>query len=316
VDIERRELIVPAEAGGMRLDLFLAAGLDMTRNQVQKLMKEGRVDSGGRMTGPGDRVRSGDCLQVLLPPPEKPGVAAEDIPLSILHEDSWMVVINKSRGIAVHPGGGRHHGTLVNALLHHIRDLSGVGGVERPGIVHRLDRDTSGVMVVAKHDRAHERLSSQFNARKVKKEYLALVHGQVRNECGAIEAPLGRNPVQRKKMMITPGGRFACTNYEVVERFRGYTLVRLKPLTGRTHQIRVHLTSIGYPLVGDEMYGARKCDIRLKGQFLHAALLGFYHPGDGNFMEFTAPLPADLDAILRWLRGAGDEIKDKGEERH
>lgn len=311
MDIIQREFTVPPEARGMRLDLFLAGSLDMARNQVQKLIKEGRIDSGGRMTGAGDKVRPGDFLRVSLPPPQKAGVAAENTPLSIIYEDSWIVVINKDRGIAVHPGGGRHHGTLVNVLLYHIRDLSGVGGVERPGIVHRLDRDTSGVMVVAKHDKAHERLSSQFNARKIKKEYLALVHGQVRNEYGSIEAALGRNPVQRKKIMITPKGRYARTDYEVVERFNGFSLVRLKPLTGRTHQIRVHLTSIGCPLVGDEMYGTRKCAIQLKGQFLHAARLGLFHPDDGRFMEFTAPLPAELDHILAGLRGFRDTGDDE-----
>jgi 23S rRNA pseudouridine1911/1915/1917 synthase len=302
MDIDSSEFPVSSESHGQRLDLFLTGHLDIARNQVQKLIREGRAEVNGEMAGVGDKMRRGDVVKVSLPPLEKSNVTAEALPLAILYEDSWMVIINKARGIAVHPGGGRRSGTLVNALLYHIHDLSGVGGVERPGIVHRLDRDTSGVMVVAKHDRAHERISAQFNARKIVKEYIALVHGHPRHERGSIEAPLGRNPVQRKKMMILPKGRYARTEYEVLEGFRGFCLVKLKPLTGRTHQIRVHLTSLGHPLAGDETYGPRKCPFELKGQFLHARLLGLYHPDDGRYMEFTAPLPQELEMILTMLR--------------
>ena len=289
-------------SGGARLDVFLAGHLSMTRNQVQRLIREGKITRGASPLKPNDKVKKGDIITVEIPPPRKSEVLPEAIPLNILYQDPWIVVINKPRGLAIHPGGGRRNGTLVNALLYHIKDLSGVGGVERPGIVHRLDKDTSGVMVIAKNDSAHESLSKQFKSRKIKKEYIALVHGVVKKECDSIDTPISRHPKERKKMTVSRTGREAHTRWTVLERFDDFTLLSVKTLTGRTHQIRVHLTSTGFPLAGDEVYGRRKNTLNLRGHVLHACYLGFFHPHDERFMEFTASLPEEIERLLQALR--------------
>jgi 23S rRNA pseudouridine1911/1915/1917 synthase len=299
---EEKTLTVPLQSHLARLDVFLSGALSLSRNQIQRLIDEERVQTGKGAPKAGSKVREGDVITVSIPPPEPSNVAAEDIPFDILYEDSSVLVINKARGIAVHPGGGGRTGTLVNAFLFKIRDLSGIGGVERPGIVHRLDKDTSGAMVVAKNDKAHESLSAQFRDRKTKKEYVALVHGAVQRDSFSIDAPIGRHPVKRKKMAVVPGGREAHTKVQVLERFRSHTLLLVRTLTGRTHQIRVHLTALGHPLVGDEVYGHRPNPFDIKGHVLHARLLGFFHPEDGRYLEFTAAMPAEIEQLIERIR--------------
>lgn len=293
---------VSEESSGMRLDVFLARKLSIARNQVQRLVTEGRVSIKNSCPRVKDKVKKGDIITIEIPPPQKLDVVPENIPLPILFQDSWIAVINKPRGIAVHPGGGKYDGTLVNALIYHIRDLSGVGGIERPGIVHRLDKDTSGVMVIAKNDKAHENLSRQFKTRTIRKEYIALVHGILKRDSGYINAPIGRHPVKRKKMTISQAGREARTRWTVLERFENFSLLFVQTFTGRTHQIRVHMTSIGFPLVGDEVYGHRKNSFDIRGHVLHARLLGLHHPEDERYMEFTAPLPEEIESLIEILR--------------
>jgi 23S rRNA pseudouridine1911/1915/1917 synthase len=302
LDMSQRIFQAHSEQEGTRIDLFLAGELSMTRNQVQRLIEEGRVTLRGLPCRAKEKVKAGDAIIVEIPPPRKSDLLPEAITLDILFEDPHIAVINKARGISVHPGGGGVTGTLVNAFLYHFKDLSGIGGVERPGIVHRLDKDTSGAMVIAKNDSAHENLSRQFNERKVKKEYTALVHGTMEGKKTLIEAPIARNPVKRKKMMIAAGGRQAMTQWEIRERFRNFTLLLVRTFTGRTHQIRVHLTSIGCPLVGDEVYGVRHNPFAIKGHVLHASKLSFMHPADGTLLEFTAPLPKEIADLLEELR--------------
>jgi len=299
---EEKTLTVPPQSHLARLDVFLSGALSLSRSQIQRLIDEERVHTGKGAPKAGAKVREGDLIKVSIPPPEPSDVIAEDIPFDILYEDSHVLVINKARGIAVHPGGGGRTGTLVNAFLFRIRDLSGIGGVERPGIVHRLDKDTSGAMVVAKNDRAHESLSAQFHDRKTKKEYIALVHGAVQRDSFSIDAPIGRHPVKRKKMAVVPGGREAHTKVQVLERFKNHTLLLVRTLTGRTHQIRVHLTALGHPLVGDEVYGNRPNSFDIKGHVLHARLLGFFHPEDGRYLEFMAAMPAEIEQLIERIR--------------
>lgn len=295
---------VPEDKNGQRLDLFLSQSMSVSRNQVQRWIEEERVTLIGHCVKSKDKVKSGSILAIDIPSPVKSVISPENIPVEILFEDSWIVVVNKPKGMTVHPGAGRNSGTLVNALLYHIKDLSGIGGVERPGIVHRLDKDTSGSMVVAKNDRAHEHLVKLFEERKIKKEYIALVHGIPRNESDFIEAPISRHPVKRKKMTVSNYGREARTYWSVIERFSSYSLLKVRTYTGRTHQIRVHLTSIGHPLLGDELYGARSNPFEIKGHMLHSSLLGLFHPEDGRYLEFISPIPPELEKILKQLRKA------------
>ncbi|MHC9544811.1 MAG: RluA family pseudouridine synthase [Vulcanimicrobiota bacterium] len=299
---EDRVLNVPQEAHLARLDVFLSGALSLSRNQIQRLIDEGRVHVEKGLPKASAKVRTGEVITVSIPPPEPSTVIPEDIPFDIIYQDSSIVVINKARGIAVHPGGGGKTGTLVNAFLFKIHDLSGIGGIERPGIVHRLDKDTSGAMVVAKNDKAHESLSGQFRDRETKKEYTALVHGVVQPDSFSIDAPIGRHPVKRKKMAVVAGGREAHTKVQVLERFRNYSLLLVRTLTGRTHQIRVHLTALGYPLVGDTVYGNRPNPFEVKGHVLHARFLGFFHPDDGRWLEFTAEMPEEIVQLIEKIR--------------
>ena len=308
-------IIVPDDSDGLRLDRFLVSVLPQhSRSQIQRLIKDGRVTVAGREAKANQPVKRGQAVSVDVPAPIDPAPQAEGLDLPILYQDKDVVVVDKPAGMVVHPAAGHASGTLVNALLHHVDDLSGIGGEKRPGIVHRLDRGTSGLMVVAKHDAAHEELSRQFHDREVEKEYTALVWGEVMAG-RRIDAPIGRDPSNRKKMSSAPArvrrSREAVTRIAGAEHFgRVLTLVRVAIHTGRTHQIRVHLSAIGHPVVGDSLYGGvhRRVpgDLRavthLDRPFLHASRLAFTHPGDGRRMEFASELPADLVRVLDELR--------------
>jgi 23S rRNA pseudouridine1911/1915/1917 synthase len=298
---------VPPELAGQRLDAALAKlEPSLSRAQVRRLIDAGEVTVSGAVVKPAHRLRAGEEIAGRVPEPQPTKVGAEELPLAILFEDGDVVVIDKPAGLVVHPAPGHSGGTLVNALLHHCRDLSGVGGELRPGIVHRLDKDTSGVLVVAKNDAAHRALAAQFKAHSVLREYLALVRGTPRAQSGTIEAAIGRHPTDRKRMSTkTRRGRAALTHYLVEERLRGASLLRVRLGTGRTHQVRVHLSSIGLAILGDPVYGggrAQGAELGLQRQALHAAVLGFTHPRSGDALRFESPLPADLARALEALR--------------
>jgi 23S rRNA pseudouridine1911/1915/1917 synthase len=312
------EFIVPADFDGQRLDRFLVSVLaEHSRSQIQRLIADGRVVVPRGTAKPNLAMREGDTIAVDIPPPAPSELASEELPLEILYQDEDLVVLNKPAGMVVHPGAGHASGTLVNALLHHIDDLSGIGGELRPGIVHRLDRGTSGVMVVAKNDTAHQELARQFEEREVEKEYIALVWGVV--QAGRrIDAAIGRDPVNRQRMSArAKHARTAVTRITRARQLPGLTLCQVAIHTGRTHQIRVHLSAIGHPIVGDSLYGGvhRRVagDIRavqrLERPFLHAARLKFTHPRDQRTLEFTTPLPDDLLDVLEDLPGWKDDAK-------
>ncbi|MDT8440146.1 MAG: RluA family pseudouridine synthase [Desulfuromonadales bacterium] len=307
---------VPPAAVDQRLDQFLTASLpELTRSRIKRLIDSGAVTCGGRAVKAGLKLLGGEPIVVMLDEPTPLETAAEDIPLPILYEDAALVVIDKPAGMVVHPAPGHGQGTLVNALLHHCRDLSGIGGELRPGIVHRLDKGTSGVMVATKDDRTHQALARQFKAHTIQRRYRALVHGQVQNSQGTIDRPIGRHPVHRKKMSSqSRAGRRAVTHWQVLRRYdrERLTLLDLTLETGRTHQIRVHFAEMNLPLVGDPLYGnpgkaraignpeVRRLIEQLDRQFLHAWLLGLQHP-DGRNLEFHSPLPTDLQQIIDLL---------------
>jgi len=301
------ELTVSEPELGRRLDLFLAGeAADLTRSRVQKLIEDGRVKVNDLVcTDKNYRVRTNDRISCFLPDLTEPSTLPEEIPLKIVFEDRDLLVINKSRQMVVHPAPGHSSGTLVNALLHHCRDLSGIGGVMRPGIVHRLDKDTSGLLIVAKNDKTHNSLSSQLKSRLLKRMYLALVCGRVKPKVGRIEAPVGRHPQNRKKMAVITGGREAVTRYRVLKDFGQISLLQLKLETGRTHQIRVHLAQIGYPVVGDFVYGPGGCaglpPELLFTHALHAYRLSFVHPGSKEALTFSASPPPEFQALLHYL---------------
>lgn len=302
---------------GKRLDLFLVEHLpEQSRSQIQRYIREGYVVLNAAPAKGGTKVKEGDLITERIPAPTVSEVLPEELPIPFIYQDEDIVVVNKPAGMVVHPAGRVRSGTLVNALLFHVRDLQGVGGVLRPGIVHRLDKGTSGVMVVAKNDRAHEALVNQFKEREVKKIYLALVYGKVAGAEGAITAPMGRHPIDRKRFSVrTRQPKEALTQWLVQERFEGITFVQVSPKTGRTHQIRVHMSSINHPLVGDPLYAKKKRLAQIEDPFLrariealgrqalHASLIAFRHPATGKTVEFTAPLPADIENILEALRG-------------
>ena len=303
-------LTVDAEGAGSRLDLYLAEKTsELSRSRVQKLIEENLVLVNGKPCRDKNyRLQSGDQIGVTIPEPVKSRVEPEEIRLDIVFEDNDLLVINKPRGMVVHPAPGHAQGTLVNALLSHCRDLSGIGGVLRPGIVHRLDKDTSGLLIVAKNDFTHRSLSAQLKARKLHREYIALVFGHIKPEIGRIEAPIGRHPRHRKKMAVISGGRAAVTRYRVIKYFKYYSLLKLKLETGRTHQIRVHLAHLGYPVVGDPTYTKGKTgDLppELAGpQALHARRISFTHPRSGEDLEFSAPLPEVFKKTLVWMKNS------------
>ncbi|HEY8464120.1 MAG TPA: RluA family pseudouridine synthase [Bacillota bacterium] len=290
------------ESAGERLDRFLAGtGLWPSRSFVQKIIAAGGVSLNGKVLKASYRLEAGDELEVVWEEPQAITVRPEALPLEILYEDRDLIVVNKPRGMVVHPAAGHYQGTLVNALLEHCQDLSGIGGLIRPGIVHRLDKDTSGILVVAKNDLAHLHLAAQLKSRQMRRIYQTLVHGRP-PESGRVTAPLGRHPVDRKKMAVVPTGKPAVTNFRVVEYFQDYAFLEVKLETGRTHQIRVHLSYIGYPVVGDPVYGWKKERAPISGQALHAGVLGFIHPREGTYLEFKAPLPPEMAVALEWCR--------------
>ncbi len=310
-------ITVGREHAGQRLDQFIAARVDqLSRSRVKQLISDGCIRVNATRVKPSYKLRPGDRIEGYLPTsPSAPPFSPEPIPLDILFEDEDLIVINKPAGLIVHPGAGARSGTLANALAYHFQRLSGLSGPTRPGIVHRLDKDTSGLMIVAKHDRAHQKLAVQWQRRTVEKTYIGLVYGHPAPEQGKIEAPIGRHPFHRTKMAVRPEekGRPALTLYRVIERFPDAALLELRLKTGRTHQIRVHLRSIHHPIVGDRVYGAgyktkmrdpvvRQAIDRLHRHFLHAAGIRFHHPRTGDILEFHAPLPAELEEFLALLR--------------
>lgn len=291
-----------AEDAGTRADVFLAAKLGVSRSNMQKLLEDGRVKRGEKIIKANYKVRAGEMFVVDIPEPEPIEAVPENIPLDIIYEDDDVVVLNKARGMVVHPAPGNYTGTLVNALLYHCSNLSGINSAIRPGIVHRLDKDTSGIMIVAKNDAAHISLSQQIQSKTAVRTYLAVVRGNIRTDSGTIETQIARDKTDRKKMaVVKDGGRDAITDYEVLERFGKYTLVRCKLRTGRTHQIRVHMEYLGYPLVGDPKYSPMKTPFGIKGQALHSHTLEFTHPRTGERMKFEAPLPEDMHKIITRL---------------
>lgn len=297
----KERLIVDEGAAGERLDRFLAGReLEVSRSHIQKLIESGCVLVNGRTAKANAKLREGDAVETEIPEAQELEILPEDIPLDILYEDSDVIVINKARGMVVHPAAGAADGTLVNALLHHCEDLSGINGVIRPGIVHRLDKDTSGVMVAAKNDRAHVDLAEQIREKTAQRIYRAIVCGTIAEDRGEIRAPIGRHPTERKKMAVVPGGKEARTLFRVVERFPAHTLVECRLKTGRTHQIRVHMAYIGHPLLGDPKYGRKTLEIA--GQALHSCELSFTHPRTKERMTFAAEMPEDMKTILHALR--------------
>lgn len=292
---------VKIKNGGVRLDKALADETELSRPLANEQVKLGQVLVNGQVKKAKYSVQVGDIITYQLPEIVEVDYVAEDIPLDMVYEDADVAVVNKPQGLVVHPSAGHPSGTLVNALLYHVKDLSGINGVARPGIVHRIDKDTSGLLMIAKNDEAHTALAEELKAKKSLRKYLAIVHGNLPNDRGVIDAPIGRSEKDRKKQAVTAKGKDAVTRFQVVERFGDYTLVELTLETGRTHQIRVHMAYIGYPVAGDEVYGPRKT-LKGHGQFLHAQTLGFTHPKTGELVTFTAPAPAIFQETLEKLR--------------
>lgn len=304
------EFTAPPETAGQRLDRFLADACGgLTRSALQNLIEQGAAAVNGQPAPKRYKVRAGDCVTLTVPDPRPLEAQPQNIPLDIVYEDAHLIVVNKPKGMVVHPAPGNPDGTLVNALLYHCGEsLSGINGVMRPGIVHRIDKDTSGLLIVAKNDMAHQRLAEQIQAHSFTREYRAIVYGNVKEDQGTVDQPIGRHPVERKKMAVlpqSPAARRAVTHYVVEERLKGFTYLRLRLETGRTHQIRVHMAYLGHPVAGDPVYGPKKVLTFLQGQCLHAGKIGFVHPRTGEYLEFTAPLPAYFSDFLEKLRREG-----------
>ncbi|WP_397339267.1 MULTISPECIES: RluA family pseudouridine synthase [Paenibacillus] len=297
------EWIISLEHKKERIDKYITESIDnVSRSQVQLWISEGNVTVNGAVVKANTKLAEGDLVVLQIPEPKAVEIIPEDIPLEVVYEDSDVIVINKPRGLVVHPAPGHTSGTLVNALMHHCKDLSGINGELRPGIVHRIDKDTSGLLMAAKNDRAHASLAAQLKDHSVNRRYIALVHGHLSHDQGTIDAPIGRDTNDRKMFTVTErNSKHAVTHFNVTERINDYTLLELKLETGRTHQIRVHLKFIGHPLVGDPVYGRNK-GIKMQGQALHAAILGFVHPTTGEYLEFSAPIPQDMEDVLSSLR--------------
>ena len=289
------------EDAGQRVDAWLAANLeDVTRSAAQRLLEEGRVTCGGKALAKNYKLNGTETVEVCLPDPEPVDVLPQDIPLDVVYEDADVIVVNKPKGLVVHPAPGHPDGTLVNALLHHCGDsLSGIGGELRPGIVHRIDRDTSGLIIAAKNDSAHQKLAAQLQDHTLSRIYHCIVTGNLREDSGTVNAPIGRHPVDRKKMAVVANGRPAVTHWTVLERFPGFTYVECRLETGRTHQIRVHMAHIGHPILGDTVYGNKKPVPGLQGQCLHAVGLRFLHPRTGEMVELSCGLPEEFRTQLQ-----------------
>ncbi len=289
---------------GIRIDRFLSEELeDYSRTQIQQLIKDEKILVNNKPVKANYKLSLNDQIEVKIEPPKVLNIDKENIPLEIVYQDRDVAVVNKPRGMVVHPAPGNYSGTLVNALLYHLTDLSGINGIMRPGIVHRIDKDTSGLLVVAKNDKAHEGLAKQFKEHSIERIYVALVHGLIPHDKGTIDAPIGRDPKNRLKMTVTyNNSKNALTHFVVIERFTNHTLIECKLETGRTHQIRVHMQYIGYPLVGDPVYGSKKEELAIAGQALHAKTLGFTHPTTLERLTFTSDLPNDFLQVLQKLR--------------
>lgn len=291
------------ENKGERLDKFIADNSDISRSYAAKLCEDGLVLCGEKQLLKKYKILGTEEITINVPEPEEHSIEPENIPLNIVYEDSDVIVVNKPQGLCVHPAPGNERGTLVNGLVYHCGDeLSAINGVIRPGIVHRIDKDTSGLLIVAKNNEAHLKLSEQLKERKAMRKYVALVNGNIKEDSGTINKPIGRNPSDRKKMAVVFGGREAVTHFNVLERFGQYTLVECILETGRTHQIRVHMASIGHSIVGDPLYGIKKEKFNLNGQLLHAKTIGFVHPRTGKMMEFTSDTPEYFENVLEKLR--------------
>lgn len=304
--MDQKLIQASAEHYGIRIDRFLSEQLpEHSRSYIQKLIKDGQVSIEGKAVKSNYKITGSEEIALLIPDQVIPDILPEDIPLDILYEDQDLIVINKPKGMVVHPATGHYSGTLVNALMYHCKDeLSGINGVMRPGIVHRIDRNTTGSLLVCKNDFAHNAIAEQLKVHSITRRYRAIVHGNLKDDQGTVDAPIGRHPIDRKKMAIEPrNGRDAITHYHVLERFGNYTYIECQLETGRTHQIRVHMSSIHHPIVGDDVYGPAKCPFSgLQGQTLHAQVLGFIHPRTGEYMEFSAPLPEYFENLLTKLR--------------
>ena len=298
------ELFVEEDASGERVDRFLAEQCEgLSRSFLQKLLKSGDVFVDGKSVKASRKLLEGELVSFSLPEAVEPEILPENIPLDILYEDRDVILVNKPKGMVVHPAPGHNSGTLVNALMYHCReDLSGINGVLRPGIVHRIDMDTTGVIIACKNDAAHHAIADQLKVHSITRRYQAIVNGVLKNDTGTVDAPIGRNPKDRKKMSVNErNGKKAVTHYRVLKRFRNHTHIECCLETGRTHQIRVHMAHIGHPLLGDTVYGPARCPYTLQGQTLHAGILGFVHPSSGQYMEFSAPLPEYFENLLRIL---------------
>lgn len=291
-----------------RIDVFVALIADITRSRASKLILEGYVTINGKTAAKNDKLQSGDEVSVVVPDPVAYDVVPQDLGLDIVYEDEHLLVVNKPKGMVVHPAAGNYENTLVNGLMFHCGDnLSGINGVMRPGIVHRIDKNTSGLLIVAKNDNAHNHLSEQIKEHSFTREYEAVVYGNFKEDNGTVNAPIGRHPVKRKQMAVTStASRNAITHFEVLERFGEFTHLKLRLETGRTHQIRVHMSYIGHPVAGDDVYGPKKVITSLQGQCLHARKIGFIHPVTKEYLEFSSPLPDYFDKFLRKLRNNGD----------
>ncbi|MGM9936383.1 MAG: RluA family pseudouridine synthase [Candidatus Ornithomonoglobus sp.] len=295
------ELTITVDTSGIRLDKYIADNSEISRSFAAKLAEEGKITVNGKAADKKTKLKAGDEIVIEIPEPETLQAQPQDIPIDIVYEDDYVIVVNKPQGMVVHPAPGNPDGTLVNGLLYHC-SLSSINGVIRPGIVHRIDKDTSGLLIVAKTNEAHEALSAQLKERKALRKYNCLVNGNIKEDSGTIDKPIGRHPTDRKKMAVIAGGRNAVTHFNVLERFRLYTLVECILETGRTHQIRVHMASIGHSIVGDPVYGIKKERFKTNGQLLHAKTIGFTHPATGKLMEFDSELPQYFTAILDRLR--------------
>lgn len=299
-----RELEVIGSCEGLRIDKFLAEEFpEMSRSYIQKLIKDDQVTVNGKIVKANYKVAEADEVVLNQPELKEPDILAENIPLDILYEDSDLLIVNKPKGMVVHPSAGHYTGTLVNALMYHCKDdLSGINGVMRPGIVHRIDMDTTGSLLVCKNDFTHNDIAEQLKVHSIRRVYHAIVHGVIKEDEGTVDAPIGRHPIDRKKMSINhKNGKEAVTHYKVIKRFRDYTYIQCQLETGRTHQIRVHMASLKHPLVGDSVYGPAKCPFKLQGQTLHAKIIGIVHPRTQEYLEADAPLPEYFVSLLNKL---------------